>query len=320
MRHTLPAIGLPLRISLEDGTKIPLFASGIPADISIRDLTDLVPVSLSGDSRPGPGGPVRLSLVRKPIWKRVAVDFFVASGLAFRNLIQNYTPHAYFSTYYATSTSTVGIPSSQLQHSPDLGFTVGVHVRLPLNARWQFASGLQFTQTGYSIRAIKTQDGSYSLALPGGSSPAMDPSSGNPNLSSARFGAFSNYYASLDGTTKLHNRYQMLELPLMADYRIPITRKLSFHLSAGFGLDYLLDRQSYMLAPSYKRYILDNSQVRNWNANFLFSAYMSLPVGRYFLQLGPEFQYQLLNTYIQPQPIREYPYTTGLRIGISRKP
>jgi hypothetical protein len=219
------------------------------------------------------------------------------------------------------------IHSDELHHTPEIAFMIGAHIRFPLSERLTLTSGLQLSKTGYNIKAIKTA-GRYattSSSLPSNSQNQMSGVTNNnqpvdQNLSNASYGVYAGRVAAYQPTTRIRTTYLMLEVPATIDYRIPLQHRWAVHIVAGAGVDYLVSQRAYIYAAAYKRYFTDNSLVRNWNANLLFSSYIAIPAGKVFFQAGPDFRYQLLNSYQHHYPVSEYPYAVGLRLGISWAP
>ena len=94
--------------------------------------------------------------------------------------------------------------------------------------------------------------------------------------------------------------------------------KLQFSIAATLEPTYLLNRNSYLLATDYSNYIKDPALFRRWNFNGGIEAFASYKLGKLRLQLGPQFRYQLLSTFVGAYPIKENLKEYGLKIGITK--
>jgi hypothetical protein len=85
-----------------------------------------------------------------------------------------------------------------------------------------------------------------------------------------------------------------------------------------FQPTYLLNRNSYLITTDYKNYTREPSLVRRWNVNAGVETYVAYNTGTVRWQLGPQFRYQMLSTYQNKYPIKEYLMEYGFKIGVSK--
>ena len=58
--------------------------------------------------------------------------------------------------------------------------------------------------------------------------------------------------------------------------------------------------------------------MRKWNVNTSFESFISYKTGDLRWQVGPQFCYQLLSSFNDRYPIREYLLEYGIRFGVSK--
>jgi hypothetical protein len=73
-----------------------------------------------------------------------------------------------------------------------------------------------------------------------------------------------------------------------------------------------------MLSSDYSLYNKQPSMYRRWNLSGEVEAFLSYQTGPLRWQIGPEFRYQMLSTYIANYPINENVKGYGLKIGITK--
>src|SRR5690606_36893680 len=116
----------------------------------------------------------------------------------------------------------------------------------------------------------------------------------------------------------LQNQYAQLSLPIGAEFKVLGDKRFQINIGGTIQPTYLLYNNTYLLTSDYGNYTKDPGLVRKWNVNAALEAYISYNMGGLRWQLGPQFRYQLLSTYNDLYPIREYLMEYGVKIGISK--
>ncbi len=251
-------------------------------------------------------------------------DLFFVPSINFRWISlpasSGVTYYYYMQSPFLVSTSALdpggNLSKNSLNQFSELGFAAGIHVHQALTSRLSLVSGLELDRFGYGIEAVPVYP---TLVLQTGSGPGSGSSSSFYNSSYA-VPPGPVYNINLAREVTISNTYYYLSLPLLANYRMPLpSSRWKLNFSAGMDLGYLLYEQSNILSPETKVYYSDNSLVRRWEPDLNASIYFSIPFTRgTMLQLGPEFRYQPLSTWVG-YSVREHPYSLGIRLGLGKK-
>jgi len=195
-----------------------------------------------------------------------------------------------------------------VDHTPAVGYEFGGSIQYKLTRNLSFKAGLQFNYSRYIIKAF----------------------SANPELATITLNSYYGYLAdSITGYTNvrnfsgksrenLQNRYFQLSAPIGLEMRIIGNGKLQLNVAGTIQPTYLLNRNSYLLTTDYLNYTKEPSLFRKWNINGGLEAFLSYEIGGLRLQLGPQFRYQLLSTYVNKYPFKENLMEYGIKIGISK--
>jgi len=116
----------------------------------------------------------------------------------------------------------------------------------------------------------------------------------------------------------LKNQYYQFSLPVGFEVRIFGNDKLQFNLASTIQPTYLINRNTYLITTDYKNYTKAPSLIRRWNINAGAEAYISYSKGDVKWQVGPQFRYQLLSSYQNVYPIKEYLMEYGIKVGITK--
>lgn len=107
-------------------------------------------------------------------------------------------------------------------------------------------------------------------------------------------------------------------MPLGFEVRVFGDDKLQFNVASTIQPTYLLNRNTYLITTDLKNYTKEPSLVRRWNVNTGAEAYVSYTRGDVKWQVGPQFRYQLLSSYQNVYPIKEYLMEYGIKVGITK--
>lgn len=195
-----------------------------------------------------------------------------------------------------------------VNHKPALGFEVGSVFLYQLNKNLTFKTGVQFNYSRYNIQAYKsasTETATISLSNFYGSE-ALTSFTRLRNFGGSSF-------------TNLKNEFYQFSTPIGLEYVVLGQRRLQLAVAGTIQPTYMLNRNNYMITTDYKNYTREPSLVRRWNANTSVEAFLSYkaPSGLKF-QLGPQFRYQLLSTYVDKYPVKEFLMEYGLKLAVSR--
>jgi hypothetical protein len=196
-----------------------------------------------------------------------------------------------------------------VNHKPALGFELGTHAILPLGNRVSFKGGVQFNYSKYDIRAYKVPSERATIAL----NSRIEGLPGNPLTSFTDIRNFGG-----NSVEELKNQYFQLSMPVGFEVRIFGNEKLQFNVASTIQPTYLLNKNTYLITTDFKNYTKAPSLVRRWNVNAGAEAFVSYSKGDVKWQVGPQFRYQLLSSYRDEYPIKEYLMEYGIKVGITK--
>ena len=194
-----------------------------------------------------------------------------------------------------------------VRHKPGTGIEAGLAFTYHLSNTFGIKSGVQFNIRQYNIEAFKSSTELTSIAL----------------LSNSGVDTINTYaiYRNNNGnySTELVNRYYQFSIPVGIVWEVLGNKKIQFNVAANIQPTYTFNSNSYVLSTNFKNYTDNGGMLRNWTINSNIETYLSLKVGEYKWQLGPQLRYQHLPTFITEYPIRENLMDYGFKIGVSRQ-
>lgn len=195
-----------------------------------------------------------------------------------------------------------------VNHKPALGFELGTHGLLKLNNRITLKGGIQFNYSKYDIRAFRVPGEFTTITL-----------NSQSGVNSGTLVSYSNL-SNFGGTSvqDLKNQYYQLSLPVGFELRLFGSEKLQFNVASTIQPTYLINRNTYLITTDYKNYTKQPSLVRRWNVNAGAEAFIAYTRGDVKWQVGPQFRYQLLSSYQNIYPIKEYLMEYGIKVGITK--
>ena len=200
-----------------------------------------------------------------------------------------------------------GDPDKLLNHKPAIGFELGTHFLYALNKTFLIKAGFQFNYSRYDIQAYSSNTERATIALN---------SVGLTNDTIATYTRLRNFGG--DAVQDLQNQYFQLSAPIGFEMRLLGNGKLQLNVAGTLQPTYLLNRNTYLITTDYKNYTKEPSLVRRWNLNSGAEAFISYKTGDLKWQVGPQFRYQLLSSYISEYPIREHLMEYGIKIGVTK--
>jgi hypothetical protein len=202
-----------------------------------------------------------------------------------------------------------GDVNKAVAHRPALGFELGTHAMLNLNKRLTLKGGLQFNYSKYDIAAIHS-------SAPQSAVIALDATLGSTQRTLTSYTNINNYTGR--SAESLKNQYFQLSVPVGLEFKVFGNDRVQFKLASTVQPTYLLNKNTYLITTDYKNYTKEPSLVRRWNVNAGAEAFVSYTRGNIKWQVGPQFRYQLLSSYENVYPIKEYLMEYGIKVGITR--
>ena len=196
---------------------------------------------------------------------------------------------------------------------PSVGFEAGADVLYALTNRLRLKAGLQFNYSRYTAKAVATQSQPANVTLGGPGTGGIPPQTftssstyangiGQPNASSVW----------------IPDQRVELSLPVGAEYQILHNRSFSWNVAGTFQPSYILNAKAFILSEDYKMYVQYPNLMRPWNMNLGAETFLRFDRGPIQIQIGPQFRYQLLSSFISSYPVSEHLYDMGFKIGIVR--
>lgn len=195
-----------------------------------------------------------------------------------------------------------------VNHKPALGFELGTHGLLQLSKTFTLKGGLQFNYSKYDISAFRAPSELATIALNSSVNGGSNSLLSYTNL--RNFGGSS--------AADLKNQYYQISMPVGFEVRIFGNEKLQFNIASTIQPTYLINKNTYLITTDFKNYTKAPSLVRRWNVNAGAEAYFSYSSGDVKWQVGPQFRYQLLSSYQNEYPIKEYLMEYGIKVGITK--
>lgn len=208
--------------------------------------------------------------------------------------------------------------SKLLNLTPAFGFEFGGSILYRLTRNLSIKGGLQFNFARYQMTAYTIADSTYPHganlnSLLGVIVHSLARGAGTTQQQSS--GAANNIQVS---SQNLDNDYFQISAPVGFELRVLGNERLQFNLGATIQPSYLLGTTSYMLTQDMMKYSKNPNYFRKWNISGGVEAFLSYRMGNIRWQIGPEFHYQVLSTYISQYPFNENLKTYGLKIGLTK--
>jgi hypothetical protein len=203
----------------------------------------------------------------------------------------------------------VGDPDQLVRHKPALGLELGSHFIYSLNKTFAVKAGFQFNYSRYDIEA-------YTSNVKEPATIALNRSSGALGDSITNYTHLRNF--SGDAVQELRNQYFQFSIPVGIEWRLLGNDKLQLGVAGTVQPTYLLNRNTYLITTDFKNYTQEPSLLRKWNLNTSAEAFIAYKTGDLKWQVGPQFRYQLLSSYIKEYPITEHLMEFGIKIGVAK--
>jgi hypothetical protein len=255
--------------------------------------------------------------IRFPHFKpnKWAWQFYVAPTVSYRNLSGSMetknTPVQLSGIPYIANADYGKDVNAAVSQRPAMGLQVGTSWIYSVNKMLRLKIGLQLNYSRYMVNAYKAapERAAYAPSDPNGFT--------GYNSDSIRLVSI---YRNFNGYTSvdLTNEYFQLAAPMGAELKLLGDRKVEWVIAGTVQPTYNLNNQAYLISTNFKNYAEEPTLIRRWNLATSFETYVSISTGNYKWQIGPQFRYQLLSSYKDKYPIKEYLLDYGFKIGLSR--
>ncbi|MDQ6814429.1 MAG: hypothetical protein M3040_11875 [Bacteroidota bacterium] len=236
---------------------------------------------------------------------KFSYQFYVAPSVSYRKLLEdnsilNDANGGPVGLNYVTDVNNV------VRHKPGTGIEAGFSIMYNLSNKVRIKSGFQFNMRQYSIEAYRSSTELASIALRG--------SNGIDTVNTLAIYRNNNGYYS----AQLVNRYYQISVPIGIEWEIIGNKLIALNVAGTIQPTYLLNRNAYLLSTNFKNYTESPGMVRQWNINSNIEAFVSMKVGDFKWQLGPQLRYQPYSTFIPEYTIKEHLMDYGLKLGVSK--
>ena len=237
---------------------------------------------------------------------RFNLQFYFSPLVSYRTLTDNdHNTH--------TSTMAGPVAASQINinqyvdHQPSMGVELGSNVLLRAGNNLTIKSGLQLNYSRYTIKAYKAGYQKASIALN---------SFGRMADTMTSYTTLRNFNGYIQ--EQLQNQYLQISLPIGAELKLLGNKRFQINVAGTIQPTYLLLNDTYLLSTDYINYTKEPSLVRRWNVHSSAEAYISYQFAKVRWQVGPQFRYQLMSSFNDRYPIKEYLMEYGIKFGISK--
>lgn len=192
-------------------------------------------------------------------------------------------------------------------HKPAIGAEVGASLIYKLSDNFILKGGLQLNYSRYQLSAYSSKPEIATLALHnnwGGTD--------SVNLVST----LKNYEGN--GSSWLNNEYLQISMPIGFEWSVIGNSTLKWNIAASAQPVYNFANNTYLLSTDFKYYVQNPSLIRKWNINAGVETFVSYDMGSFKWQVGPQLRYQLMSSYKNAYPIKEYMVDFGFKIGVTK--
>jgi hypothetical protein len=222
--------------------------------------------------------------------------------------VSNSINYQYSSYAYNTTALFARNIKDAVSHRPGVGFEIGAAMQYPLTKRISVKAGLQANYQHYQIDANRW--------IPEIATYGMN----NVGFASYPINAISGYRNGNSPTSNvtLQNERFMISMPIGFDYRVIGNKSLNFSVASTLQPTYVMNSSAYLLSTNLRNYAKAPNLNRRWNINTGMEANVNFQKGSFKWSVGPQFRYQLLNSFTKKYPIKENLYDFGIRLGVMK--
>jgi hypothetical protein len=272
------------------------------AALSLRpDLTDKENINLQSTEKAASLSTVKLSGKRKNVF---GFNIYLSPSVTYRRLSED--------NNLKSSGTNLPVAADHLDinkfvnHKPALGASFGAGVFYNVSRNFALKGGLQLNFMRYTISAYPS--------LPEKTMIALNSTAGGRSDTITSYSTMRN----IGGTNpeQFQNQYLQVALPIGAELKLLGDKPLQLNIAGSLQPTYLLNQSTYLLSNNLANYTKESSLVRRWNLYTSIETYVSYQSGDVRIQIGPQFRYQLLSSYDDRYPIREYLMEYGIKFGV----
>lgn len=243
-----------------------------------------------------------------PKKQRFNLQFYFSPTVSYRRLVDNTGFKAAAAVNNFQNNSSVTSINRFVDHKPSIGVEVGSNVLYKVGRSLTLKTGLQLNYSRYTIKAYKSFTEKAAIALNSVGMHAPDTIVTYTNV--RNFNGYS--------PEQLENQYLQVSVPVAAELLVIGGKHLQFSIAGTVQPSYLIFNDAYLLSTDYQHYAKEPSLVRKWNVHTSAEAFVSYKSGSLRWQVGPQFRYQLMSTYNERYPIKEYLMEYGVKFGVSK--
>jgi hypothetical protein len=187
-----------------------------------------------------------------------------------------------------------------------LGLEAGIGIAYSFAKNFKLKIGAQGNYTSYVINADETNHPISTTLM-------FNDLAGYPYMES-RVSVLSNS-TSLN-PTKVHSQTYQVSIPVGLAVKLLGSKKLEWYAAVAIQPTYVFGGKAKLLSADKRNYVSDPSLIKRWNLNGGVETYVQYKLGRYAIQAGPQFRYQLSSTYAKKYTLNENLYNAGIKVGI----
>ena len=246
----------------------------------------------------------------KKLFKGLATNFYITPAIGYKVMFSNGVgePMANTSSFLVNNAVNGNAVETELNQQGVINIEMGLGVIKTLNQKLRFKTGIQFNNTNYITYAQKLDHPTETtLAVQKGGETVLMP--------------YSAGFAHMPGKNdfKLPNRTMQISVPLGLEYKLLSNRVIDWYIGAAAQPTYIADGAFYLLSSDRNYFVDGQDFMRRWNLNGNIESFISLKTkGGAFINLGPQFRYQLFSSFKNGYTYTEKPYSVGFKIGFSR--
>lgn len=143
------------------------------------------------------------------------------------------------------------------------------------------------------------------------------------NINTYRFDSSFSKYRSVgaaENSVQLSNTFINFSVPIGVNYKFAeIGKRINFNISGLIAPSVMIYADNYALSGDLKNYIKAPQEVRKYNISGVVFTYAEFKHKNMSWQIGPQFNYQLLNTYKNNFHIQSISKDIGFRIGMLKR-
>ena len=209
---------------------------------------------------------------------------------------------------YSTVESKTSV-NDLVAHKPAIGAEVGASLIYKVSNNFTLKGGLQLNYSRYQLNVYNTKPEIATLAL-------HNSRGGTDSVNLVT--TLENHEGHGSLSSWLNNEYLQISLPVGFEWSVVGNETLKWNIAASAQPVYNFANNVYLLSTDFKYYVQDPSLIRKWNINAGIETFVSYDMGSFKWQVGPQLRYQLMSSYKNTYPIKEYLVDFGFKIGVTK--